>query len=122
MSRRAYSDTHENTLYAANNFGDLLIESGRAAEARPILLKYLQKAKHKHGDEYENTLLLRETYAQALYKDDKASESDRVEAEAMLETLLKRKKHIWNSSPGDGHGTSRPGSGKDPAGACARIV
>ena len=47
------------------------------------------------GSDGSITLLLRETYAQALYNDPEATEDDLLEAVAMLEKLLPEHKRIF---------------------------
>lgn len=87
-------DSDDDTLGWANNIGQSLTDLGRYPEARSHLRNSLKIARNTHGDVHDCTILLRETYAQLLYQDPNATETDLLEAEAMLAVLLEKSRQV----------------------------
>ena len=78
---------HKDTLLAANNYAAALVNLERFEEAKSLLRKAIPVARRISGDGDENTLSMRWSYAEALYKDDGATLDDLREAVATLEDV-----------------------------------
>ena len=87
MKRDVYSgrvkkdgEEHKYTLIAANNYSSSLNSLERFEEAKSLLRKTMPVARRVLGDNDENTLRLRWSYAKALYRDPTATLDDFHEA------------------------------------------
>ena len=94
MKRDVYSgrvkkdgEEHKYTLIAANNYSSSLNSLERFEEAKSLLRKTMPVARRVLGDNDENTLRLRWSYAKALYRDPTATLDDFHEAVETHEDL-----------------------------------
>ena len=92
MSRDLYSghlklrgEEDEDTLVAANNYAVSLGRVRRFEEAKSLLRKTIPVARRVLGENHADTLMLRWTYAMALYRDTGAALDDLREAVTTLE-------------------------------------
>ena len=101
MRRDVYSghleltgEEHEYTLIAANNYSSSLNSLERFEEAKSLLRKTMPVARRVLGDNDENTLRLRWSYAKALYRDPTATLDDLHEAVATLEDTARTARRV----------------------------
>ncbi len=78
-------EEHEETLIAASNYASSLVQLKRFEEAKSLLRKTIPVARRALGDSTDTTLRMRWTYAEALYKDKRATLDDLREAVTTLE-------------------------------------
>ena len=76
---------HEETLIAANNYADDLVNLQRFEEARTLLRKTMPVARRVLGECHRLTLKIRRVYAKAIYKNPAAPLDDLREALTTLE-------------------------------------
>ena len=75
------------TLIAANNYAHCLLALQHYAEAKGLLRKIVPVARRVLGDSHQTTLLMRWSYAEALYKDGSGSLGELREAVTTLEEI-----------------------------------
>ena len=92
MQRFVYSgrlkligEEHEETLIAASNYANSLVNIKRFEEAKSVLRKMMPVARRVLGVTYELTLRMKWNYARALYTDTGATLDDLREAVTTLE-------------------------------------
>jgi len=79
------SEEHEETLRAANNYADTLVNLERIEEAQSVLRKTIPVARRVLGEGHRLTLKMRWIYAQSLYEDNGTTLDDLREAVTTLE-------------------------------------
>ena len=84
---RLFGEEYANTLQAASNYANSLVQLKRFEEAKALVLKTMPVARRVIGDDHNLTLKLRWAYAEVLYKDDAATLADLREAVTTLEDL-----------------------------------
>ena len=84
LSRAQIIEEHEGTLREAYNYAAELLYLRRFDETKSVICKMMPVARRVLGDSHEITLLMRWTYATALYEDDAATLDDQREAVATL--------------------------------------
>ena len=87
------------TLEAALNFADSLVDFERFAEIKSLLQEVIPMARCVFGENNIKTLKMRWLYAFALFKDDSATLTDLREAVTTLETIA----NSWNRVLGPAH-------------------
>ncbi len=94
MERDVYSgrlklqgEEHTKTLEAANNYAASLKDLRRFEEAKALLRKTMPVARRVLGNDHRITLVMRQTYAQTIYKDYGATLDDLHEAVTTLEEI-----------------------------------
>jgi len=94
MERDVYSgrlklqgEEHTKTLEAANNYAASLKDLRRFEEAKALLRKTMPLARRVLGNDHRITLVMRQTYAQTIYKDYGATLDDLHEAVTTLEEI-----------------------------------
>ena len=87
-------EEHGNTLMAASNYTNLLLDLRRFEEARSLLRKMIPVARRVAGDNDEVTFKMRCIYAQALYKDSGSTLDDLRESVATLEDVVPRAQRV----------------------------
>ena len=87
------------TLEAALNFADSLVDFERFAEIKSLLQEVIPMARRVFGENNIKTLKMRWLYAFALFKDDSATLADLREAVTTLETIA----NSWNRVLGPAH-------------------
>ena len=92
MRRDVYSgrltlngEDYEQTLMAADNYAGSLIDLERFEEAKALMCKTIPVARRVLGESDETTLMMRQIYAMAHYRDDGATLDDLREAVTTLE-------------------------------------
>ena len=85
---------HKDTLLAANNYAAALVNLERFEEAKSLLRKAIPVARRISGDGDENTLSMRWSYAEALYKDDGATLDDLRETVTTLEDMQRNARRV----------------------------
>jgi tetratricopeptide (TPR) repeat protein len=80
-------EEHFETLISANNYADCLMRLKRFEEAKALWRRAMPVARRVLGENHEDTLLLRWSYAVALRRDDSATLEDLREAVTMLEDV-----------------------------------
>ena len=84
---RLFGEEASITLISANNYASCLVKLKRFEEAKSLLRKTMPVARRVLGDNDENTLRLRGSYAKALYRDPTATLDDLHEAVETHEDL-----------------------------------
>ena len=82
---KLHGEEHEETLAAARNYANSLVELNRFKEAKPLLSKTIPVVRRLLGQSHELTLRTRLTYARSLFDDPTATLDDLHEAVTMLE-------------------------------------
>ena len=77
-------EEHFDSLTAANNYADTIVNLERFEEARTLLRKALPVAQRVLGDNHDLTLKMRWCYGEALYQDDGSTLDDLREAVTTL--------------------------------------
>ena len=101
MKRDVYSgrlrlngEEHEQTLPAASNYANSLLQPDRFEEAKSLLRKMIAVAQRILGENHDLTLRMRSGYAVALYKDPAASLDDLREAVTTLEETSRTARRV----------------------------
>ena len=84
---KLFGEEHAKTLIAANNYAHCLLALQHYAEAKGLLRKIVPVARRVLGDSHQTTLLMRWSYAEALYKDGSGSLGELREAVTTLEEI-----------------------------------
>ena len=94
MKRDVYSgrvdmlgEEHEETLRAANNYANSLVDLERFEEAKALLRRTIPVTRRVLGDSSRTTLAQRCNYAESLYEDPEATLDDLREAVTTLEEV-----------------------------------
>ena len=82
---KSYGEETIETLIAANNYANSLLDLKRFAEAKSVLRKIMPVARRVLGDNDETTLRMRWNYGEALWRADSATLDDIREAMRTLE-------------------------------------
>ena len=96
---RLYGEEHGNTLMAASNYTNLLLDLRRFEEARSLLRKMIPVARRALGEGAVNTLRMRWIYARAIYLDASATLNDLHESVETLESVAR----VWIRVFGEAH-------------------
>ena len=91
-------EEHNQTLFAAYNYANLLVHLERYAEAKALVLKTMHVARRVIGDDHELTLRLRANYAIALHCDQGATLDDLREALTTLEETERIAQRVLGSA------------------------
>jgi hypothetical protein len=91
-------EKNERTLQAANNYADSLRELRRFEEAKPVLCKNIPVARRVLGDNDINTLRMRWSYAETLYKAIGATLDDFREAVMALEDTERIARRVFGGA------------------------
>jgi len=91
---RLNGEEHEETLLAALNYADALISLERFEEAKALLRRTVPVARQVLGENHEDTLRLRATYAGALYYDRGATLDDIREGVTTLENVERTTRRV----------------------------
>ena len=83
---------------AANNYSASLIDLRRFEEVKALLNKTLPVARRVLGENHDQTLRLRATYAQSLYKDPTATLDDLREAVTTLEDMERTARRVFGGA------------------------
>jgi len=86
-SLKLFGEESEQTLVAANNYADSLLDLRRFEEAKSLLCKTIPVARSILRENHHLTLVLRNNYAWALYMDDDATLDDLHESVNTLEEV-----------------------------------
>ena len=89
---------HEETLVAALNYVASLTNLRRFEEAKALMRKMLPVLRRVLGENHENTLRMRWSYAVALYKDDGATLDDLHEAIQTLEETKRTVRRVFGGA------------------------
>ena len=92
-------EEHGNTLMAASNYTNLLLDLRRFEEARSLLRKMIPVARRALGEGAVNTLRMRWIYARAIYLDASATLNDLHESVETLESVAR----VWIRVFGEAH-------------------
>ena len=92
-------EEHGNTLMAASNYTNLLLDLRRFEEARSVLRKMIPVARRALGEGAVNTLRMRWIYARAIYLDASATLNDLHESVETLESVAR----VWIRVFGEAH-------------------
>jgi hypothetical protein len=87
-------EEHYDTLTAANNYANSLMQLDRCEEAKALLLRTLPVARRVLGESDETTLRMRSTYAAAIVNDTGATLDDLREAVATLEEIERTARRV----------------------------
>ena len=105
MKRDVYSgrlkllgEENEDTLIAANNYANCLLNLERFEAAKPLLRKTIPMARRVLGDSHELTLKMRCIHAWALYGDPAATLKELRKAVTMLEETAPIARRVLGSS------------------------
>ena len=97
---RIFGEEHRDTLMAANNYANFLIELQHYAEAKSLLRKLAPAAQRVLGESEQLKFVLRMIYARALYMAPRASADDLREAAKILtETALAARRVLGGAHP-----------------------
>ena len=89
---------HENTLIAANNYGNCLLQLKRFEEVKALSRKVIPVARRVLGENDDLTLRMRWIYAQSLYLDDDATLDDLREAVSTLEEIERTARRVMGGA------------------------
>ena len=92
-------EEHEGTLREAYNYAAELLYLRRFDETKSVICKMMPVARRVLGDSHEITLLMRWTYATALYEDDAATLDDQREAVATLADAERIARRVLGGAP-----------------------
>ena len=97
---RIFGEEHRDTLMAANNYANFLIELQHYAEAKSLLRKLAPAAQRVLGESEQLKFVLRMIYARALYMAPRASADDLREAAKILtETARAARRVLGGAHP-----------------------
>jgi len=91
---KLHGEEHVNTLVSANNYVRTLLGLNRYKEAKSLLRKTIPVARRVLGENHDVPLRMRQSYAEALYKDDCATLNDVREAVASLEEIERTARRV----------------------------
>ena len=95
---RVLGKEHKATLTTAICYASTLIDLQRYAEAKALVRKMIPVARRVCGDDDENTLRLRYSYAEALCRDADATLDDLREGVEMLEDTVRIARRVFGSA------------------------
>ena len=101
FARLPYGEEKEETLSAANNYADSLMDVKRFAEAKALLRKTVPVARRVLGKNHEFTLRMRWLYASALYEDNSATLDDLRKSVETLESVAPLLTRVFGPSHPD---------------------
>jgi hypothetical protein len=97
-TKELFGISHVHTIRSALNLAGTLMDEKQFAEAKQILREYIPASKTALGTEHDLTLVLRASYAGAIYKDGSASRGDLREAVAVLEDVTRISHRVYGST------------------------
>ena len=91
-------EEHNQTLFAAYNYANLLVHLERYAEAKALLRQTIPVARRVLGENNDGTLKMRVVYAQSLYRDPAATLDDLREAETTFEETERTARRVFGGA------------------------
>ena len=91
---KLYGEENEQSLDAANKYAWDLIGLRRFEEAKALMRKTMPVAQRVLGENHEDTLRLRWTYADAIWRDDAATLDDLLDAAETLEEAARTARRV----------------------------
>ena len=95
---RLFGEEYANTLQAASNYANSLVQLKRFEEAKSLMRKTMPVARRVLGESNELTLMMRQNYAEALYKDDAATLDGLREAVTTLEDTARTARRVMGGA------------------------